>query len=62
MTGSTLKLSEPEKLRKLKEDLPHEFQFRRDMAYAIYIDAVNKKASEATIKYMKELVEFYDGI
>lgn len=62
MSGSTLRLSEPDKLRKLKKDLPHEFQFRRDMAYAIYLDAVAKEKNEETIKYMKELVEFYDGL
>lgn len=62
MSGSTLKLSEPEKLRKLKEELPHEFQFRRDMAEAAYRQCLAEGKSEQVIKYMKELVEFYDGL
>lgn len=62
MSGSTLKLSEPEKLRELKETLPHEFQFRRDMAEAAYLQCKAEGKSEQVINYMKELVEFYDGI
>lgn len=62
MTGFTLKLSEPEKLRKLKEDLPHEFQFRRDMAEAAYLQCKAEGKSESVINYMRELMEFYDGI
>lgn len=62
MSGSTLKLSEPEKLRKLKEEMPHEFQFRRDMAMAAYLQCQAEGKSEQVINYMKELVEFYDGL
>lgn len=62
MTGFMSKLSQPEELRKLKEEMPHEFQFRRDMAEAAYLSVLKDGKSESTIKYMKELVEFYDGL
>lgn len=62
MTGSRFKLSQPEELRKLKEEMPHEFQFRRDMAMAAYLQCSAEGKSESVIQYMKELVEFYDGI
>ena len=61
-TGSTLKLSQPEELRKLKEELPHEFQFRRDMAEAALLQCTAEGKSEQVIQYMRELVEFYDSI
>lgn len=61
-TGFTNKLSQPEELKKLKDEMPHEFQFRRDMAEAAYRSVVESGKSEATIQYMRELVEFYDNI